>query len=94
MIAINRQRLLDRFLQYVRFDTTADSTSSTYPSSTGQLELGKLLVQQLKAMTIVDAHQDENGLVWGTVPATVAGPAPTILLNSHLDTSPEPQART
>jgi tripeptide aminopeptidase len=57
--------------------------------SAGQLELGKLLVQQLKAMSITDAHQDEHGLVWGTVPSTVAGPAPTILLNSHLDTSPE-----
>lgn len=89
MIAINRQRLLDRFLQYVRFDTTADANSSSYPSSAGQLELGKLLVQQLKAMSITDAHQDQYGLVWGTVPSTVAGPAPTILLNSHLDTSPE-----
>jgi tripeptide aminopeptidase len=89
MIAINRPRLLERFLQYVRFDTTADAASQTYPSSPGQLELGKLLVQQLKVMSIDDAHQDENGLVWGTVPATVAGPAPTILLNSHLDTSPE-----
>jgi len=89
MIAINRQRLLDRFLQYVRFDTTADANSSNYPSSAGQLELGKLLVQQLKAMSITDAHQDQHGLVWGTVPSTVAGPAPTILLNSHLDTSPE-----
>lgn len=89
MIAINRQRLLDRFLQYVRFDTTADANSSNYPSSAGQLELGKLLVQQLKAMSITDANQDQHGLVWGTVPSTVAGPAPTILLNSHLDTSPE-----
>lgn len=89
MIAIHRQRLLDRFLQYVRIDTTADGSSGTYPSSPGQIELGKLLVQQLKAMSITDAHQDENGLVWGTVPATVAGPAPTILLNAHLDTSPE-----
>lgn len=89
MIAINRQRLLDRFLQYVRFDTTADANSSNYPSSAGQQELGKLLVQQLKAMSITDAHQDQHGLVWGTVPSTVAGPAPTILLNSHLDTSPE-----
>lgn len=89
MIAINRQRLLDRFLQYVRFDTTADANSSNYPSSAGQLELGKLLVQQLKAMSITDAHQDQHGLVWGTVPSTVAGLAPTILLNSHLDTSPE-----
>jgi len=86
---INRSRLLHRFLQYVRLDTTADASSSSYPSSPGQLELGKLLVEQLKALSIGDAHQDEHGLVWGTIPATVAGPAPTILLNAHLDTSPE-----
>ena len=89
MASIHRQRLLQRFLQYVQFDTTADPNCSTYPSSAGQWELGKLLVEQLQAMSVHDAHQDEHGLVWGTIPATVPGPAPTILLNSHLDTSPE-----
>lgn len=89
MTPVNRQRLLNRFLEYISFDTTADANSSTYPSSPGQLALGQQLVNQLKAMSIADAHQDEHGLVWGTIPATVPGPAPTILLNSHLDTSPE-----
>lgn len=86
---VHRQRLLNRFLEYVQVGTSADPTSDRYPSSPGQLTLGKILVQQLQNMGIEDAHQDENGLVWGTIPATVPGPVPTILLNAHLDTSPE-----
>ena len=86
--SINRQRLLERFLRYVRVSTTAAPDSQTYPSSAGQLELGELLLDELRAMGISDAHQDDNGLVWATVPPTVDA-APVILLNAHLDTSPE-----
>lgn len=88
-VQINRQRLLDRFLRYVRVGTAADPASSCYPSSASQLELGKIICGELMAMTIEDAHQDENGLVWGTVPATDAGNSPTVALVAHLDTSPE-----
>ena len=86
---INRTRLLDRFLQYVRIGTTANPNTHDYPSSRGQWLLGELLKSQLQQIGIQDAEQDVNGLVWGTVPATVAGPVPTILFNAHLDTSPE-----
>ncbi|MEI8211504.1 MAG: peptidase T [Planctomycetota bacterium] len=86
---INRSRLLERFLNYVRIGTSADPNTNDYPSSRGQWLLGEVLVTQLQEIGISDAEQDENGLVWGTVPATVDGPAPTILLNAHLDTSPE-----
>ena len=86
--SINRQRLLERFLRYVGVSTAAAPDSQTYPSSAGQLELGKLLLAELRAMGIGDARQDENGLVWATVPATVDG-APSVLFNAHLDTSPE-----
>ena len=85
----NRDRLLERFLQYVRIGSSANPHTSDYPSSRGQWLLGQLLVEQLKGMGIDDAEQDEHGLVWGTVPATVDGPVPTILFNAHLDTSPE-----
>ena len=84
---MNRTRLLDRFLQYVKIDTTASETSETYPSTPGQLEIGKLLVQQMQAMGIADAAQDEFGIVVGTVPGNVT--APTIAFNSHVDTEPE-----
>jgi tripeptide aminopeptidase len=80
--------LLDRFLRYVRIDTKADDTTTAYPSSPGQLVLGKMLRDELLAMGIRDARQDEHGLVFGTVPGNVPG-APTIAFNSHVDTNPE-----
>lgn len=86
---INQQQLLDRFLQYVRIGTAANPESDAYPSSPGQLALGKLLLNQLLSLGVEDAQQDEHGLVWGTVLSTVNRPVPTILLNAHMDTSPE-----
>ena len=86
---MNRNRPLGRFLQYVTIDTTAVDGADEYPSSPGQLELGRLLVEQLGAMGMDDARQDEHGIILATVPATAAGPRPTIALCAHLDTSPE-----
>jgi tripeptide aminopeptidase len=82
-------RLLERFLRYVQIDTTADPASTTYPSSPGQWELGRVLVAELREIGLQDVEQDAHGLVWGTVPATVAGNIPVIAFNSHVDTSPE-----
>ncbi len=84
--------LLDRFCRYVRIDTQADEKATTYPSSPGQLELGRLLAGELRALGLADAAQDEHGIVTATVPATVAG-APTIAWIAHLDTSPETSGR-
>src|SRR5262245_55333424 len=81
--------LLDRFLRYVRIDTQANEKSGTYPSSPGQLELGRLLTQELRAMGLADAEQDEHGIVMATIPATVKHTAPTIAWIAHVDTSPE-----
>jgi tripeptide aminopeptidase len=80
--------LLDRFLRYVRIDTQADDKSTTYPSSPGQLVLGKMLRDELLAMGLKDAVQNEHGIVFATVPGNVSG-APTIAFNSHVDTNPE-----
>jgi tripeptide aminopeptidase len=81
--------LLDRFCRYVRIDTQADEKAATYPSSPGQLELGRLLVAELRAFGLSDAAADEHGIVLATLPATVAHPAPAIAWLAHLDTSPE-----
>jgi tripeptide aminopeptidase len=81
--------LLDRFCRYVRVHTTADENSSTYPSTPGQLELGRMLVEELRAMGLRDAAQDKSGLVLATVPATVQHAPPCIAWNAHVDTSPE-----
>jgi tripeptide aminopeptidase len=86
---MNSERLLARFLRYVRIDTTADDGAEAYPSSAGQFELGKLLVEELHEMGLTEAFQDERGLVHATVPATVSRVVPTVAFNAHVDTSPE-----
>ncbi|VTT98084.1 peptidase t : Peptidase T OS=Blastopirellula marina DSM 3645 GN=DSM3645_10087 PE=4 SV=1: Peptidase_M20: M20_dimer [Gemmataceae bacterium] len=80
--------LLDRFIRYARIDTKADERAATYPSSPGQLVLGAMLRDELLAMGLKDAVQDEHGLVFATVPGNVPG-APTIAFNAHVDTNPE-----
>jgi tripeptide aminopeptidase len=85
--------LLDRFCRYVRVDTQADETSKTYPSTPGQLELGRMLAEELRALGLRDAEQDEHGIVLATVPATVGHSAPTIAWIAHVDTSPETSGR-
>lgn len=80
--------LLERFLRYVRIDTKADEKSTTYPSSPGQLVLGAMLRDELLALGLKDAIQNEHGLVFATIPGNVDG-APTIAFNAHVDTNPE-----
>jgi tripeptide aminopeptidase len=82
-------RLLDRFLRYVQIDTTASDSSGTYPSSPGQLVLGKLLEEELRQMGAKEVEHDEHGLVWGTIPATNGKSKPVVAFNAHVDTSPE-----
>ncbi len=86
---MNRQRLLERFLRYVRIETTAQADAEVYPSSPGQMELGRLLLAELKAMGLSDARQDRHGIVLATVPSTVDDARPIIAFCAHLDTSPE-----
>ena len=81
---MSRDRLLERFLRYVQVDTTAGEPGGDYPSSQGQLVLGKLLLEEMRAMGIADAEQDAFGLRYGTVPGVQA--APVVALHSHLDT--------
>ena len=88
-VHINRERLLERFLRYVRIGTAADPNSTTYPSTPQQADLTKLLADELREMSIDDAHMDENALAWGTVPASNGGGTPVVALVAHVDTSPE-----
>ncbi len=81
--------LLDRFCRYVRIDTQANESATTYPSSTGQLELGRMLVEELQAVGLRDASQDAHGIVLATIPTTVKHLAPTLAWIAHVDTSPE-----
>ncbi len=85
-----RQRVLERFLRYVRIDTQSDEKSTTYPSTEKQYDLLRPLVEELKAIGLADAAIDEWGYVMATIPATTRKTkVPTIGLLAHVDTSPE-----
>ena len=79
--------VLERFLRYVSYHTTSDEFSETCPSTDRQKLLGAALVKEMLAMGITDAHMDEYGYVYGTVPG--APNLPAIGLIAHMDTSPD-----
>lgn len=82
--------VIDRFLTYVTFDTTSDETSDTCPSTAKQLILADYLVKELKDIGLTDAMRDENGYVYGHVPASTGMEnVPKIGLIAHMDTSPD-----
>ena len=80
--------VLARFLRYVRIDTQAARERTRSPSTPGQLDLGRLLVDELTAAGAEAVSLDDNGYVFATLPATVAD-APAIGLIAHVDTSPD-----
>jgi tripeptide aminopeptidase len=84
--------LLDRFLRYVKVETTAVEQTDAYPSSPGQFDLGRILADELRALKVDAVTQDEHGIVMGTIPGNVDH-APTIALLAHMDTSPEYTAK-
>lgn len=84
--------LLDRFCRYVKVETTAVEETEAYPSSPGQRDLARILVDELRALKLADVAVDEHTIVTATIPATVPG-APTIAWFAHMDTSPEFTAR-
>ncbi len=79
----------ERFLHYVTIDTQSDPDSPTQPSTEKQKNLGKVLVQELLAMGISDAHLDEHGYVYATIPANTDKKVPVLCFCSHMDTSPD-----
>ncbi len=86
-------RLLERFCRYVMIDTQAVEGATTYPSSPGQLELGRILVNELRVLGLRDAAQSEHGIVMATLPARGRPDAPVVAWFAHLDTSPETSGR-
>jgi tripeptide aminopeptidase len=79
----------ERFLRYVRIDTQSDEDSETYPSTAKQLDLLRLLVDELKDAGLSDAAIDEHGYVTATLASTVAHEAPAIAFFAHVDTARE-----
>jgi tripeptide aminopeptidase len=79
----------DRFLRYVVIDTQSDPKSSAQPSTEKQKNLGHVLVGELLAIGLSDAHMDEHGYVHATIPSNVDKPVPVICFCSHMDTAPD-----
>jgi len=79
----------ERFLRYVVIDTQSDPASPTCPSTEKQKNLGRVLAAELKALGLADAHLDEHGYVYATIPANTAKRVPVICFCSHMDTSPD-----
>src|SRR5690625_2642901 len=86
---IDRKRLVDRFIRYVKIDTESDPNSQTTPSTKIQWDLANLLVKELKEMGMQDVSIDENAYVMATLPSNVEHETPTIGFISHFDTSPD-----
>ena len=70
----------DRFLRYVVIDTQSDPESATCPSTAKQKNLGNLLVKELQEIGLTDAHLDEYGYVYATIPANTIKNVPVICL--------------
>lgn len=79
----------ERFMRYVQVDTQSDPQSLTHPTTEKQKNLSAILVEELKAMGIEDAHMDEWGYVYATLPANTDKDVPVICFCSHVDTAPD-----
>ena len=85
----NNKTLQGRFTKYVQIDTQSDPLSETTPSTAKQKDLGKVLVEELLEMGVTDAHLDDFGYVYATIPSTTEKKVPVICFCSHMDTSPD-----
>ncbi|MCL2779984.1 MAG: peptidase T [Actinomycetia bacterium] len=82
------ERLLDRFIGYVKVDTQSDPGSATTPSTPSQVEFAHKLADEMRALGVRDVHYlEHNGYVVGTIPATTDRPAPKIGFIAHMDTA-------
>lgn len=79
----------ERFLRYVTIDTQSDPASDSFPSTEKQKDLGRLLVKELADIGITDAHLDDYGYVYATIPTNTTKNVPVICFCSHMDTAPD-----
>lgn len=82
-----RNELIERFIKYVKIDTQSSEASQTVPTTPGQLELGKVLVEELKAIGMEEVTMDDNGYVMATLPSNTSKEVPTIGFLAHIDTA-------
>ncbi len=85
--------LVDRFLNYVKFDTQSDELTNMTPSTPGQMVFAEFLKSELEKIGLQDITLDENGYLMATLPANIDSEVPTIGFIAHLDTSPDMSGR-
>jgi tripeptide aminopeptidase len=83
---------LERLVRYARIDTQSERVSDTYPSTAKQLDLSRLLLEELLALGLGDAELTEHGYVFATLPPVGRTDGPTVGLIAHVDTSPDAPA--
>lgn len=84
------QSVIDRFIRYIKIDTQSARKSDTYPSTAKQLDLARLLVEELQALGLADAGVDQYGYVTATLPANIEQEGvPVVGFLAHMDTSPD-----
>ena len=79
----------ERFMRYVTIDTQSDPGSGNFPTTEKQKDLSKILVEELKNMGVEDAHMDEYGYVYATIPSNTAKEVPVLCFCAHVDTAPD-----
>ncbi len=79
----------ERFLRYVQIDTQSDPQSKSSPSTEKQKDLSKMLVEELKQISLRDVHMDEWGYVYATIPSNTEKKVPVICFCAHIDTAPD-----
>lgn len=81
--------MIERFLRYVRFETTSAEDAATTPSTPGQMVFARVLEEELRSMGLEDISLDVNGYLFATLPANTTRQVPTIGFIAHMDTSPD-----
>ena len=82
-------KLVERFLNYVKFDTQSDELTNLTPSTPGQMEFARVLEKELQQMGLSDISLDENGYLFATLPGNTDHKVPTIGFIAHMDTAPD-----
>ena len=85
--------VVDRFLQYVKFDTQSDELTNLTPSTPGQMIFAQHLEKDLRQLGLTDISLDDNGYLMATLPSNCSGQVPTVGFIAHLDTSPDMSGR-
>ncbi len=83
------EKLVERFLKYVKVETTSDEAAKTCPSTASQMEFQQMLKEELIGIGLEDIDLDENGYLMATLPSNIDKKVPTVGFIAHVDTSPD-----